>query len=80
VVNADTTVQAFTASVEANDDGVVGVTYYDFRSDTADPDVLQIDFWFTNVGTGEEVRLTRARSTWTRPRWFAATSWVTTRG
>jgi len=34
------------------------VTYYDFRFDTADPDVLQTDFWFTNVGTGEEVRLT----------------------
>ena len=58
VVNGDPTVQAFTASVEANDDGVVGVTYYDFRSDTADPDVLQTDFWYRNVSTGEEVRLT----------------------
>ena len=50
--------QAFTASVEANDDGVVGVTYYDFRFDTADPDVLHTDVCFTNVSTGEELRLT----------------------
>lgn len=58
VVNGDTTVQAFTASVEVNDAGVVGVTYYDFRSDTDDPDVLQTDYWFTDVATGDEVRLT----------------------
>ena len=58
VVNGDPSVQAFTSSVEVNDDGVVGVTYYDFRFDTADTDVLQTDFWFTDVGTGEEVRLT----------------------
>ena len=58
VVNGDTTVQAFTASVEVNDADVVGVTYYDFRSDTDDPDVLQTDYWFTDVATGDEVRLT----------------------
>jgi hypothetical protein len=58
VVNTDTSVQAFTASVEVNDAGVVGVTYYDFRFDTEDPETLLTDYWFVDVGTGEEVRLT----------------------
>jgi hypothetical protein len=59
VVNRDTSVQAFSASVEVNDSGVVGVTYYDFRADTADPATLLTDYWFTNVVTGAETRVTR---------------------
>ena len=39
-VNKATNVQAFTASVNVTDDGVIGVTYYDFRKDTADPAIL----------------------------------------
>ena len=35
-----------------NDAGVVGVSYYDFRADTADPATLLTDYWFTDVATG----------------------------
>jgi hypothetical protein len=37
--------QAFTASVEVADDGTIGVTYYDFRDNTADPTTLPTDYW-----------------------------------
>jgi hypothetical protein len=37
--------QAFTASVEVADDGTIGVTYYDFRNNTADPTTLQTDYF-----------------------------------
>ena len=36
---------AFTASVAVAEDGTVGVTYYDFRSNTPDPDTLWTDYW-----------------------------------
>jgi hypothetical protein len=39
------TVQAFTPSVHVASDGTVGVTYYDFRNNTADPG-LPTDQWF----------------------------------
>lgn len=44
-VNQVPTVQAFTASVDVSADGVVAVTYYDFRKDTPDPNVLLTDYW-----------------------------------
>ena len=37
--------QAFTASVEVADDGTIGVTYYDFRNNTADPTTLPTDYF-----------------------------------
>ena len=36
--------QAFTASVDVADDGTIGVTYYDFRNNTAAPD-LKTDYF-----------------------------------
>lgn len=37
--------QAFTASVEVANDGTIGVTYYDFRNNTADPSTLPTDYF-----------------------------------
>jgi len=37
--------QAFTPSVEVADDGTVTVTYYDFRNNTPDPEVLATNYW-----------------------------------
>src|SRR4030095_9968679 len=43
--NPDT--QAFTASVEVNDKGTVGVNYYDFSNDSPADTPLLTDFWLT---------------------------------
>jgi hypothetical protein len=55
-VNRAPTVQAFTASVNVGSDGVLAVTYYDFRNDTPDPAVLLTDYW--------QVTSTDAGGTW----------------
>lgn len=44
-VNASTTTTAFTPSVHVRDDGIIGVTYYDFRNNTTDPATLPTDYW-----------------------------------
>ncbi|MEO5622851.1 MAG: sialidase family protein [Dokdonella sp.] len=44
-VNATTGVAAFTPSVHVRSDGMIGVTYYDFRADTADRTTLFTDYW-----------------------------------
>jgi len=44
-VNQAPNTQAFTASVDVAVNGTVGVTYYDFRKDTANPGVLLTDYW-----------------------------------
>lgn len=52
-------VQAFTASVDVTSNGVVAVNYYDFRNDTANPDVLLTDYWqvtSTNGGASWQER------------------------
>jgi len=62
-INRDTLVQAFTPSVHARRDGTVGVTYYDLRSNTADPATLPTDLWLTrsrNGTTWRESRVTAA--------------------
>ena len=45
-----------TASVNVGSDGVLAVTYYDFRNDTPDPAVLLTDYW--------QVTSTNAGATW----------------
>jgi hypothetical protein len=64
--------QAFTASVEVANDGTIGVTYYDFRNNTADPSTLLTDYFAVHchpttatactspVSWGNEDRLTDA--------------------
>lgn len=37
--------QAFTASVSVTSDGTIGVTYYDFRSNTSDATTLLTNYW-----------------------------------
>lgn len=51
-VNKATNVQAFTASVNVTDDGVIGVTYYDFRKDTADPATLLTTYFLARSRDG----------------------------
>lgn len=59
-VNAVAGVAAFTPSVHVRSDGVVGVGYYDFRSNTADPATLPTDYWLARSGDGG--------TTWTESR------------
>lgn len=59
-VNAVAGVAAFTPSVHVRADGVVGVSYYDFRSNTADPATLPTDYWLARSGDGG--------TTWTESR------------
>jgi len=51
-VNRDPNVPAFSPSVTVRDDGTIGVTYYDFRNNTADPSTLPTDLWLTQSGDG----------------------------
>jgi hypothetical protein len=63
-VSENKVTQAFTASVEVNDRGHVGVTYYDFTADDPSGGSLDTDFWATTsrdagVTFSERQRLTR---------------------
>jgi hypothetical protein len=51
-VNQRPDVQAFTAAVEVANDGTVGVTYYDFRNNTSDPDTLPTDYFIVHSHDG----------------------------
>lgn len=44
-VNANAAVAAFVPSVHVRDDGMIGVTYYDFRANTVDRATLLTDYW-----------------------------------
>ena len=44
-VNDNNATAAFTPTVHVRADGVIGVTYYDFRNDTFDADTLLTDYW-----------------------------------
>jgi hypothetical protein len=44
-VNGDTSVPAFSPMVHARADGVVGVSYYDFRGNTSDRNTLLTEYW-----------------------------------
>lgn len=69
-VNAIATVAAFTPSVHVNRDGVVGVTYYDLRSNTVAPS-LPTDYWLARSGnqgaTWTEVRVDESFDLTTAP-------------
>ena len=51
-VNADPSVAAFIPQVHVRADGVVGVTYFDFRSNTADAATLLTDYWIARSSDG----------------------------
>lgn len=58
-VNGDPAVAAFMPQVHVRADGTIGVSYYDFRSDTADPATLLTDYWLARSVDG--VNWTQAR-------------------
>ena len=58
-INADPTVPAFTPTVAARADGTIGVTYYDFRSNTADVQTLLTDYWLIRSTDGVTWRESR---------------------
>lgn len=51
-VNRDPLVQAFIPTVAFRDDGTIGVTYYDFRSNTGSPAELSTDYWLAQSTDG----------------------------
>jgi hypothetical protein len=51
-INSDPSVQAFLPAVHVRRNGTVGVTYHDFRSNTADPATLLTDLWLTRSRDG----------------------------
>jgi hypothetical protein len=58
-INRNTSVQAFTPSVHVRRDGTVGVSYYDLRSNTDDPNTLLTDSWLTRSRNGTTWRESR---------------------
>jgi hypothetical protein len=58
-INADPSVPAFVPTAHIRGDGTIGVTYYDFRSNTADPGSLPTDYWLARSFDGQ---------TWTETR------------
>lgn len=69
-VNSDPGVTAFIPQVHVRADGVIGVTYYDLRSDTADPATLLTDFWLARSSDGvnwSETRISPAFNLNTAP-------------
>jgi hypothetical protein len=58
-INRNTSVQAFTPSVHVRRDGTVGVSYYDLRSNTDDPNTLLTDSWLTRSRNGMTWRESR---------------------
>ena len=51
-INRAPNAPAFTPTVHVRYDGVVGVTYYDFRSNTTDPATLPTEHWLTRSSDG----------------------------
>ena len=58
-INRDPTVAAFEPSVAVRSDGTIGVTYFDFRSNTLDPATLPTDYWITRSSDGVTWRESR---------------------
>jgi hypothetical protein len=51
-VNAAANVPAFVPAVAIRADGTYGVSYYDFRNNTADPSTLLTDYWLARPTDG----------------------------
>lgn len=52
-VNHNTAVQAFTPQIEVDAGGDLGLSYYDFTSDSPATQPLDTDTWFRELGAGE---------------------------
>jgi hypothetical protein len=60
-INAAPATQAFVPVVQVRADGVVGVTYFDFRNNTSDTRTLLTDYWIvssTNASAWTELHVT----------------------
>jgi hypothetical protein len=55
-VSGAPTVQAFTPQVNVRADGTIGISYFDMRNNTTDPNTLLVDHWLATSRDG---------STWT---------------
>jgi hypothetical protein len=51
-VNAVTSVQALTPTVNARADGTLGITYFDMRNNTTDAATLPVDYWLATSRDG----------------------------
>ena len=51
-VNTVPGVPAFEPSIAIRSDGTMGISYYDFRNNTASPATLPTDYWITRSGDG----------------------------
>ena len=51
-INGNPDVPAFIPTVAIRDDGVIGVTYYDFRGNTPDPSTLWTSYWLATSSDG----------------------------
>ncbi len=51
--STSTTVAAFTPNVRVRSDGLIGISYFDFRPNTADRNTLPTDFWLTRSRDGQ---------------------------
>ena len=51
-INREPNITAFEPSVAVRGDGTIGVTYFDFRSNTPDPATLPTDYWITRSSDG----------------------------
>nr|MBA3777016.1 exo-alpha-sialidase [Betaproteobacteria bacterium] len=58
-INREPAVQAFIPAVTIRDDGAIGVTYFDFRSDTTARATLLTDYWLTQSTDGVTWRESR---------------------
>jgi len=51
-INSVPGVPAFEPSIAIRSDGTMGISYYDFRNNTASPATLPTDYWITRSGDG----------------------------
>src|SRR5437667_225748 len=58
-INRDPSVTAFEPSVAVRSDGTIGVTYFDFRSNTPDIATLPTDYWIARSTDGVTWRESR---------------------
>jgi hypothetical protein len=65
-ISTDNETQAFTPAIRVDDEGNIGVTYYDFRNNDPDTTALETDLWFT--------RSTNGGRTWSREERVTPTS------
>lgn len=52
IANGDTGTSAFTPTLRVADDGTVGLSYYDLRDNTSDPDTTLVDYWLATSTDG----------------------------